>query len=673
MNKSVPREIEERLTDARSQRSNYESTWAMCDAFYQGRQNVVPSVDGTRRIIELASRRRTNAGSIEYKQVRNVILPTVATLVAKYNARIPGWSVDPETGDPIDIANARSSEHALRSIYDSQWLARKFAEALTLMVNMGEGFIYPYWDAKGGKMIEEGVYEGEIGIRVLAPSSMLWERGLRYDESTWHAVEVAFPKSYIEEHYGVKNPAPDAVNNGSLIDNVKANGQTSANMVRVTEYLERPCHGKPGQRLIIVGNKVVDEGPYPYADGFDEVSGQPWIVRYSYYVNPSADHDMGFTEHALDTQRSINKTVNQQERNKDLRINPPTRSLKGSFTGTGDWIAGHNYEFTDPDGPPETIDFPDATSAAQFSLDRADSDMQRISGLTEVSQGINPSGVDNNAQVQSLAAQDESTRAAILKQLAQSHGGLGTRLLLLMRKNYSEKRLMRFTGKAGQEGTMYFKSEMVPRRLNVRVSPGSLEFRTRADMEKMVLHYAGLGWIDPRVAMAAIDAGTAENILDDFELDIQWQQRENKRMAALKDTPELEAALQIDAAIRAKYQEAKLAAEQMQALEPQAPVPDPPPPSGPWSHAREFDNHKIHIETLNRYRKTEEFDLLSETVKEVFQRHYEEHEDYMAREAARQYEAQQAQAMEQGAANAARPTRERGQPSAPAPQLTGQA
>lgn len=645
----------------------------MCDAFYQGRQNVVPVSDGTNRIIELATRRRTQSGSIEYKEVRNVITPTVATLVAKYNSGIPGWAVDPETGNPTDIANARSSEHALRSQYDTLWLARRLAEAITLTINLGSAYIYPYWDSRAGNKLEDGLFEGDTAIRVLPPGAVLWEAGQKFDESCWHAVELAHPKSYIEEAYGLKNPQADAINAGSLIDNAKANGSQQANMVNVTEYLERPSAKSEGRRLIIVAGKVVESGAYPYARGYEEAAGKPWIVQYTYTVNPTGDRDMGFTQHALDIQRTINKTVNQQNRNKDLLINPPTVSLKGSYKGQGDWIPGHSYEFADPDGKPETVSFPDATGAAQFALSRADSDLQRVSNLSDVSQGINPPGVDNAAQVNTLVAQDDATRSAILGMLAQSHSDLGLRLLLLMRDNYSEKRFIRYTGKAGVQGAEWFKGSQVPKRLNVRVSPGSLEHRTRQQAEAMVMSYADRGWVDPRAAMYAVDAGTTEHLLDDFELDIEWQQRENMRMAALPDSPDLVGALQEDAEIRANYENAKLQAQQLISMGQNVPQPDPPPPAGPWPHAREFDNHKIHMETLNRFRKTEEYDLLSDTVKEVFERHYEEHEAFDAQAEARQFAAQQAQAVEYGQANAAKPARVRGVPSAPAPSIHGQA
>src|SRR5574343_826127 len=153
-------------------------------------------------------------------------------------------------------------------------------------------------------------------------------------------------------------------------------------MVNVVEYLERPCSGQKGRRLIIVAHKLVDEGPYPYSgEGFEEIEGEPWIVPYTYYVNPTGDRYIVFTQHALDAQRAINKTVNQQNRKKDLRINPPTVSLKGSYTNQGDWIPGHNYEYSDPDGKPETQEFPDATAAAQFTLARADADLETLSGI----------------------------------------------------------------------------------------------------------------------------------------------------------------------------------------------------------------------------------------------------------------------------------------------------
>lgn len=669
----------ERLERARKQRSSYETGWAICDAYYHGRQNVVRTIDDPRKIIELPARQQQgSSGELVYRKVTNRILPVISTLVAKYNSRIPGWAVQPDSGDPVAINNARSSEHALISEYDRLGLARRFTDVLTLAANQGEGYIYVYWDEKAGAPLGDDVFEGAVGIAVLPPQSVIWEQGLRYEESPWVGVDRGLPKDEVEKRYGVQNPRPDALNVGSHVDNVLISGEREANMVTVTEYLERPSAQNPqGRKLIIIGEDVVKEMPYPYdAKDFNELIDQNWLVRYSYFSSPSRDRDMGVTEHLLDAQNAWNVTENQIAKLKDLRANRPIISLKGSYTGPGNMVPGRKYEYNDPEGKPEFLEVPDIGQDVFNYLDILKENFENISGQHAVSGGQAPSNVDTASGLQTLVAQDDSQRAAILKNLAQSHAKLGLEILLLLRRYATEKRLMQFTGKSGHDGAMMFRgSNQVPKKyLCVRVAPGSIEMRTREQISTMVMAYADRGWIDPRVAMSAVEAGTAENILDQFDLDVQWQQREDRRMAGLQegDLQAIEQALQAEAEIKASYEEAKLQQQQLEASGMPAPPVPPPPPAGPWPHAREFDNHQVHMDTMNLYRKTEEFDLLPEPIKAVFQSHHEEHESFKAQADQRAYEAQQAQAIEQGQQNAARPTRERGKPSAPAPSIQSQ-
>lgn len=668
----LDKEIKDRLERSRKQRALYETGWALCDAYYHGRQNVTRSISDPNRLVELASRRQHSSGELTYRRITNRILPTISTLVAKYNSRMPGWSVEPDSGDPVAINNARASEHALMAEYDRLGLARKFADVLTLAANQGEGFMYPYWDGKAGASLGEGVYEGAVAIAVLPPQCVLWEQGLRFEESRWVAIERGLPKSEIKRRYGLNEPRMDAVEAGSLVDNVMVAGEREANMVKVVEYLERPCDDYPaGRRLVVIGEDIVENEAYPYSPAdFHETMDQNWPVRYSYYVSPSRDRDMGVTEHLIDLQNAWNVTENQISKIKDLRANRPIISLKGSYTGPSNLIPGAKYEYNDPDGKPQFLEVPDVGGDVFNYVEMLRRSFEDISGQHQVSSGQAPSGVDTASGIQSLIDQDDSQRASILRNLAQSHSALGLRILLLLRKYATEQRLMLYTGKSGHDGAMQFRgSNQVPRKhLSVRVSPGSIEGRTRDQISTMVMAYADRGWIDPRIAMSAVEAGTAENILDQFDLDVQWQQREDRRMAGFAQDQQmiqqLTIALQEDADNKAKFQEVVQLAQQV-GQEP----PPPPPPAGPWPHAREFDNHQIHMDTMNLFRKTEEFDLLPEPVKAAFQAHYEEHESFMAQAEARQFQAQQQQAVEQGQANAARPARVRGVPSAPAPSI----
>lgn len=660
----------EKLDRGRKQRDKYLPVWSICDAYYHGRQNVRRAITDATKIVEMSGLRQTSTGELQYRRITNRILPIISTLVAKYASRVPGYSVDPDSGDPVAINNARSSEHALLSEYDRLGLAKKNSDTLTLAANQGSAFVNIFWDEKAGASLGDGAFEGNVAFDLLPPQCVFWEAGLRYEESSWVAWDRALPAAEVTRRYGVKDPEKNALSKGSLVDNVLGteDGETG-NMVTVTHYLERPCPDYPqGRRLTLVGERIVRNEPYTYdSANFGEVQDQNWLVKFSYFNSPTRDREMGVTEQLVDVQNAWNVTENQIAKIKDLRTNRPIISLKGSYTGPSNLMPGVKYEYNDPEGRPEFLEVPEVGQDTFNYLDLLKANFEYLGGITAVSLGQSPGGDVGASGTKALIEQDDSQRAAVLRNIAASHEQVGLRILLLLRRYATEGRLMEFTGKSGHNGTLMFRGDqMVPKRLRVRVSPGSIEPRSREQIQTMVMAYADRGWIDPRVAMSAVESGTAENILDQFDLDVQWQQREDRAMAQLKDTDlaVIQQALDKEAEIKAEYVMAKTTAEQV-GEEP----PPPPPPAGPWRHAREFDNHQVHMDTMNLYRKTEEFDLLPEPVKAVFQSHYEEHEAFKAQADQRAFEAQQAQAIEQGEANAAKPARVRGVPSAPAPAI----
>jgi hypothetical protein len=70
----------------------------------------------------------------------------------------------------------------------------------------------------------------------------------------------------------------------------------------------------------------------------------------------------------------------------------------------------------------------------------------------------------------------------------------------------------------------------------VRVLPGSLEPLTRESIEAKILAYADRGWISAHEAMAAINAGTAEGLVQSYERDIA---RANLIIQKVKEGPEV--------------------------------------------------------------------------------------------------------------------------------------
>jgi hypothetical protein len=104
--------------------------------------------------------------------------------------------------------------------------------------------------------------------------------------------------------------------------------------------------------------------------------------------------------------------------------------------------------------------------------------------------------------------------------------------LVLVAKYYNEPRLIKVNGVQGWSPISDFTGAMLRSQVDVIVMPDSIEPRTRQNLEQRIMSYAQLGWISGEKAMAAIEKGTAADIVDSYMLDIGRAQRVLQRIIA---------------------------------------------------------------------------------------------------------------------------------------------
>lgn len=74
------------------------------------------------------------------------------------------------------------------------------------------------------------------------------------------------------------------------------------------------------------------------------------------------------------------------------------------------------------------------------------------------------------------------------------------------------------------------------------------------------------------------------------------------------------------------------------AVDPSSPMAPPgPPPQGPIIPVDDFDVHEKHIVVHNTFRMTQEYDLLSDDVKQQFAMHVQAHKNMLMRSAIQQF------------------------------------
>lgn len=482
-------------------------------------------------------------GRHRVRSVRNYIFDHVETEVAGATQRIPGYDIAPTSTEPKRISAARLARKVVYYGYEKWNLDQASERVIRYAVSADEGFAWPYFDSTVGPyfqtdVIQEGkptgetktIGEGEIKVRVYGPNEVFWEPGLRFEESRWHAIEQARDIDQVMETDGY-------VGGKLTADAQKAetsNPDTAQErLVLVTEYLERPNKNRPNGRWITMANNrvIIPERPYPCRDGEGKTLDEPVLHELHYAEDPDSDRNLGLVRFLLDAQRQLNHAVSKIAEWINLTMNPQIiiqngKILSGKLSdapGAIVRIAGSGeIKIREPGQiPPELF----------RQKEEAISDMARISAQNDI-----PSQVESAKGIQFILEKDASRRAGFYSNLAKFHARLARHCLYLVQRHYTEPRLLKIRGEQGIEPIADFLGAELLGEVDVRVSAGSLEPRTRESIEAKIMSFADRGWISPHEAMAAINSGTAEGLVQSYEKDIA---RANLIIQKVKEGPEV--------------------------------------------------------------------------------------------------------------------------------------
>lgn len=450
------------------------------------------------------------------RQTRNFIFDLVEAEVASLLHKVPGYDIAPSSAEPSRESAAGTARKVAYYGYDKWDLRRVTERVLRYALIADEGFAWPYFDNTVGPFLQPDddgnvLGQGEIKVRTFGPNEVYWEPGLPFEESRWHAIEQArdIPETMELEGYVGGKLTADA----QYAETDKVNPQER--LVLVTDYLERPTPKNQDGRWITVANGrvIIPERPYPCVDGAGRVCDEPVLHKLTYSMDPENDRDSGLVRHLIDAQRTVNYCNNKITEWAALALNPQIIIQNGQLKQKLTDEPGAVYNAV---GTGEMQWRPTPTTPTELfrQKEEAVSDMQRIAG------SFDTSGVESGKGLQALVEQENARKANFLENLAQFHSRLMRHCLYLVQRHYTEPRVLKVRGERGIWPLQDFLGAELIGEVDVRVMPGSLEAMSGQAIEAKIVGFAERGWISPHAAMAAINAGTAENLVDSYERDI---------------------------------------------------------------------------------------------------------------------------------------------------------
>lgn len=651
----------------RNARVSTERQWYLNLAFYAGLQNVYVLKPQTNGLGNFTSTRLFVPPAPYYRArpVINRIRPTVRHELAQLTNNKPNASIIPASAEDRDLYAAQAGEQIWENIYLDHKLKFVLRRALWWNQVCGNGFIKCWWDptakAKDGSQ-GDVCFSPETPFHIMVPDFR--EEELENQPFLIHAqskssewVKMNFPQAL--DGTQLNTGASDAQD---LLEDSYLNMTGTQVLNKQHNVLVLECWVKPGMTPLfpegafftIVGDKIVQGwAQWPYSHGLYPFAKFDHIPSGKFYSSSTVDD-------LIPLQKEYNRTRGQIIENKNRMAKQQLLAPRGSVDVSKITSEpGQVILFTPGFDAPKPLQVQDMPSYVLQEMDRMLMDWNDISGQHDVSKGQTPPGVTAATAISYLQERDETKMSPTFDSVEEGLEKVARMTLTYVHDYWDEARMVRTTGPNGSFDVIAFKGSDLGSNLDIRIEAGSSLPVSKAAKQALITDWMKMGFISPQKGMEVLDMGGINKIYESIQVDQKQIQRENLKMSkctadvlqeyamtqmmqmAPQQTDPLSQMTNLDpnsapvdsgAAPPTDPMQDPAAMQSMPGLsDPNAPAtPDPTmpveqPPMPLIVPVNTWDNHKLHIEGHNEYRKSQAFENLPEETKALFESHVQQH------------------------------------------------
>ena len=638
---------------AKTNRKNEENDWYLQLAFYNGYQyHDWRAVGGKQTLQE-----EPNPAGLPRITV-NRIEPIVRTEIAKTTSGNPSASAVPASNDEDDLLAANAAEQVWQAIYDkSRFQTDVLQKAEFWRTITGNGFIKAFWD--GSKVIKEPVTEtdpltmekrvtqveagkGDVAFEVLSPFHLFVPDLAQEDiekqpyiftvyTKTEEWVKSTF-KNVLPKNFVPSKVSASEIEEAALMD-LRGIDSATPNDVLVIEMWVKPGGSKhlpEGGLVTIVDDQIVqysDTG-IPYAHGEFPVAHLHGIQNGKFYRR-------SVIKNLIPLQREYNRTRSQIIHAKNLMSKPQMMYQDGSVdprkitARAGIWIPvrpGFQY--------PSPVPIQPLPNYVLQEVQQLSADFEDISGQHQIPKGDAAPGVTAATALAYLGERDDAYLTTVFNSIEAAIEKLARQSLTLFMQYVQTPRLIKTVGNDGSYDAMMLSGSDIASGTDIRIESGSALPTSKAARQALITEWMKMGFISPQDGLRVLEMGMLKQYYNLIKIDENQAQRENLSMKKITEE---------------QVQQAE--ADWMQRQEqgdPETMYQDPetgemvPLPVPPVIQPNDFDNHAVHIEVHNRFRKSQSYELLPEHVKAEYQKHIGLHEQALQLQTQRQMAMQQA-------------------------------
>lgn len=626
----------EQFTAMKNARWKQERQWYLNLAFYFGQQNVAfrGGNEGISRDFKLYT---PPAPYYRARPVINQIRPRIRTEMSKLTAQKPSAFVVPASSDDRDMYAAHAGEQIWDSLYRSKKLHNVLRRAVFWTSTTGNGFIKAYWDEDSVDQFSEQL--GDILYTPVTPFHLYVpdqkEEDIEYQP---FIIEASMRNAdQLSQAFGQEIKFEPA--KGGILEDSFLNVLGVEKWEKNREVLVLECWVKPGMTKIlpaggqftIAGNQLISpptagwpyqHGRYPYAHISHIPTGK--------FYRDSIINDL------VPLQKEYNRTRGQIIEAKNRMAKPQLAAEIGSLDPTKVTTEpGQIIMYRPGFQAPTPIQLQEIPSYVIQELERIKQDMDEISGQHEVSRGQTPPGVTAATAISYLQEQDDSKLSHTFDSVEEALEKVALMTLNYVHQYWDTPRMVKVTGEDGSFDVMAFQGSELHGNTDIRVEAGSALPTSKAAKQAFIMDLMKMGFIDPTKGLEVMEIGGINKIYEQVQVDVRQAQRENLKMAQANQqimqqheeeqmmsylqSPEGQTAMQNQTLMEGPDGTLLDIGPALQGGEPIPVANELLVPVNNW------DDHRIHIERHNAYRKSQAFENLPPEAKALFDQHVGAH------------------------------------------------
>lgn len=583
-NEKLAEWIQSKYKSIKNARGPIERQWYLNLAFYFGKQNVAivnASTSATGNNFRLHT---PQAPPWRVRLVSNKIKPIVRTELAKVTAQKASASVIPASEDDKDIFAARAGEQIWESTYQRKRVKAVMRRAMFWTLLTGTGYIKCWWDAQAPNP-DNPQMPGDFGI---------------VHETPFHIFVPDFREEELENqpyliHASTKSPEWVRQTFGDLADKINPNTSQAndiledsfiqlvgAQQLQKDSVLCLELWGKPGSvpgfpngvMATLLGDKIVQVIPYwPY--NHNEYP----FAKFTHIPTGKFYGDSTVTD-LIPLQKEYNRTRSQIIEAKNRMAKPQLIAPRGSIDASKVTTEPGQVIFYTPGfNPPQPLPLTPLPAYVLQELDRIQMDIDDISGQHEITKGRVPPGVSSGTAISFLQEQDDSKLSHTIDSIEDGIEKIARHTLSHVVQYWDVGRVIKSVGDNGAFDAQVLKASDLRSNTDIRVEAGSALPTSKAAKQAFIMDLMKMGFVDPAEGLQVLEIGGISKLYDKLQTDLRQAQRENLRM------------------------------QNGQPMQPNT-----------------WDNHAIHIECHNKFRKSQAFEMLPPEVQAIFEAHVMMHQ-----------------------------------------------